>query len=184
MQCTLHPASVVSSFKPCTLYIINTGTVFCFIKPQQTRHKHKREYELARIRTWNLLIRSQTRYPLRHKPMHSPMVCWKLNLRSRPVCDWPTFGRREIWMYHACQCRFWSLYSCFSSDMALFCNSSKTETRRIFLPLTLSRDSSVGRAEDCSWNIKIDILRSVVQIRLARTFVVFQKNLNNSLAEG
>ena len=23
--------------------------------------------ELARIRTWNLLIRSQTRYPLRHK---------------------------------------------------------------------------------------------------------------------
>ena len=24
--------------------------------------------ELARIRTWNLLIRSQTRYPLRHKP--------------------------------------------------------------------------------------------------------------------
>ena len=25
-------------------------------------------YELARIRTWNLLIRSQTRYPLRHEP--------------------------------------------------------------------------------------------------------------------
>ena len=25
--------------------------------------------ELARIRTWNLLIRSQTRYPLRHKPL-------------------------------------------------------------------------------------------------------------------
>ena len=25
-------------------------------------------FELARIRTWNLLIRSQTRYPLRHKP--------------------------------------------------------------------------------------------------------------------
>ena len=24
--------------------------------------------ELARIRTWNLLIRSQTRYPLRHEP--------------------------------------------------------------------------------------------------------------------
>ena len=25
--------------------------------------------ELARTRTWNLLIRSQTRYPLRHKPL-------------------------------------------------------------------------------------------------------------------
>ena len=25
--------------------------------------------DLARIRTWNLLIRSQTRYPLRHKTM-------------------------------------------------------------------------------------------------------------------
>ena len=26
--------------------------------------------DLARIRTWNLLIRSQTRYPLRHKALH------------------------------------------------------------------------------------------------------------------
>ena len=26
----------------------------------------KKKSELARIRTWNLLIRSQTRYPLRH----------------------------------------------------------------------------------------------------------------------
>ena len=26
-----------------------------------------KRYELARSRTWNLLIRSQTRYPLRHK---------------------------------------------------------------------------------------------------------------------
>ena len=25
-----------------------------------------KKFELARIRTWNLLIRSQTRYPLRH----------------------------------------------------------------------------------------------------------------------
>ena len=30
----------------------------------------KGHFELARIRTWNLLIRSQTRYPLRHKPRH------------------------------------------------------------------------------------------------------------------
>ena len=27
----------------------------------------QKKYELARIRTWNLLIRSQTRYPLRHE---------------------------------------------------------------------------------------------------------------------
>ena len=26
------------------------------------------KFELARIRTWNLVIRSQTRYPLRNKP--------------------------------------------------------------------------------------------------------------------
>ena len=29
-----------------------------------------RKIDLARIRTWNLLIRSQTRYPLRHKAFH------------------------------------------------------------------------------------------------------------------
>ena len=29
---------------------------------------HKNIYEPARIRTWNLLIRSQARYPLRHRP--------------------------------------------------------------------------------------------------------------------
>ena len=27
------------------------------------------KFDLARIRTWNLLIRSQTRYPLRHKAL-------------------------------------------------------------------------------------------------------------------
>ena len=36
----------------------------CRIKPS---------FELARIRTWNLLIRSQTRYPLRHKPLVKPI---------------------------------------------------------------------------------------------------------------
>ena len=34
-----------------------------------TGDTNKRGYELARIRTWNLLIRSQTRYPLRHEPI-------------------------------------------------------------------------------------------------------------------
>ena len=28
-----------------------------------------KKFDLARIRTWNLLIRSQTRYPLRHKAL-------------------------------------------------------------------------------------------------------------------
>ena len=32
--------------------------------------KIKKISDLARIRTWNLLIRSQTRYPLRHKASH------------------------------------------------------------------------------------------------------------------
>ena len=45
-----------------------------------------------------------------------------------------------------------------------------TLCRLIFRPINASRDSSVGRAEDCSWKYQIDILRSVVQIRLARTF--------------
>ena len=30
--------------------------------------QNEKRIELARIRSWNLLIRSQTRYPLRHKP--------------------------------------------------------------------------------------------------------------------
>ena len=40
----------------------------------------------------------------------------------------------------------------------------------IFRPTYASRDRSVGRAEDCSWKYQLEILRSVVQIRLARTF--------------
>ena len=40
----------------------NFPVSFCF---------QNRAFELARIRTWNLLIRSQTRYPLRHKPPHT-----------------------------------------------------------------------------------------------------------------
>ena len=40
---------------------------------------------------------------------------------------------------------------------------------KVLLPrMHTTRDSSAGRAEDCSWNINSDILRSVVQIRLAR----------------
>ena len=40
----------------------------CSNQHDQVIEQPKNEYELARIRTWNLLIRSQTRYPLRHKP--------------------------------------------------------------------------------------------------------------------
>ena len=39
------------------------------------------KFELARIRTWNLLIRSQTRYPLRHEPkvLHWVMIFLRLS---------------------------------------------------------------------------------------------------------
>ena len=37
-----------------------------------------KKFELARSRTWNLLIRSQTRYPLRHKPRRSLNDYYKL----------------------------------------------------------------------------------------------------------
>ena len=33
-----------------------------------TGKKVEKDFELARGRTWNLLLRRQTRYPLRHKP--------------------------------------------------------------------------------------------------------------------
>ncbi len=42
---------------------------------QRKKERKKNIIELARIRTWNLLIRSQTRYPLRHEP--SPCCCSK-----------------------------------------------------------------------------------------------------------
>ena len=38
-------------------------------------------FELARSRTWNLLIRSQARYPLRHKPLYIP------NLKNYKFCS-------------------------------------------------------------------------------------------------
>ena len=37
---------------------------------------NRKKYELTRIRTWNLLIRSQTRYPLRHKPTAKIFTIW------------------------------------------------------------------------------------------------------------
>ncbi len=40
--------------------------------------------------------------------------------------------------------------------------------RRLKFYQAATRDSSAGRAEDCSWKISSVILRSVVQIRLAR----------------
>ena len=51
-------------------------------------------------------------------------------------------------------------------------NGIRTPTLEYFQVLSIrmyvTRDSSAGRAEDCSWKLKSEILRSVVQIRLAR----------------
>ena len=44
------------------------STPFAGGSPGRATTDSKPGFELARIRTWNLLIRSQTRYPLRHKP--------------------------------------------------------------------------------------------------------------------
>ena len=43
--------------------------------PTAVVKKNKKRIERARIRTWNLLIRSQTRYPLRHTPLSKDAVC-------------------------------------------------------------------------------------------------------------
>ena len=57
-------------------------------KLDQVIERHKNVYELARIRTWNLLIRSQTRYPLRHKPRAGNGKIFSI---LTFVCEWPTF---------------------------------------------------------------------------------------------
>ena len=41
------------------------------------RYVKRKRYESARGRTWNLLLRRQTRYPLRHKPAPSQALRWK-----------------------------------------------------------------------------------------------------------
>ena len=50
---------------------------------ESTCSKSKICFELARIRTWNLLIRSQTRYPLRHKPLRLPSYGGRLRCVAR-----------------------------------------------------------------------------------------------------
>ena len=50
-------------------------------------YSQNRAFELARIRTWNLLIRSQTRYPLRHKPRWSTTFTWQ-NLKLLRTYIW------------------------------------------------------------------------------------------------
>merc|ERR1711895_102313 len=45
------------------------ATIFFFLSNSGKRIKNHQKLDLARIRTWNLLIRSQTRYPLRHKAL-------------------------------------------------------------------------------------------------------------------
>ena len=58
--------------------------------------RHKNVYELARIRTWNLLIRSQTRYPLRHKPRADNGKIFISLYKPSSVSDL-LFVWREIW---------------------------------------------------------------------------------------
>ena len=41
---------------------------FDFSIKKKRKFRQKKEVESARGRTWNLLLRRQTRYPLRHKP--------------------------------------------------------------------------------------------------------------------
>ena len=43
----------------------------------------QKSIERARIRTWNLLIRSQTRYPLRHTPLHIVADVYKQSAQSK-----------------------------------------------------------------------------------------------------
>ena len=54
-----------------------------------------KKLDLARIRTWNLLIRSQTRYPLRHKTHRSDRLQYDLATCSAVFCwskDESAFG--------------------------------------------------------------------------------------------
>ena len=53
-------------------------------------------YELARIRTWNLLICSQTRYPLRHQPRADNGKIFISLYKPSSVSDL-LFVWREIW---------------------------------------------------------------------------------------
>ena len=57
-------------------------------------------YELARIRTWNLLIRSQTRYPLRHEPLRH-WVQGSMYMASRPI-RWGCFVQRASLCLPSC----------------------------------------------------------------------------------
>ena len=45
------------------------GQGIFYVKPRSLKKNIKTILEAARSRTWNLLIRSQTRYPLRHNPL-------------------------------------------------------------------------------------------------------------------
>ena len=55
----------VDSLNQANTVIVGTSVIIEIISI--TNEYLQKVCELARIRTWNLLIRSQTRYPLRHK---------------------------------------------------------------------------------------------------------------------
>ena len=84
------------------------------------------KFELARIRTWNLLIRSQTRYPLRHEPKVLPWCKTSLG----PSC------------YRCCNCHhwhnicLWRLYIATCPFHIVKANNSKSNQQNLFSPLT------------------------------------------------
>ena len=73
---------------------------------------------------------------------------------------------------HFIRTSFAFFFRAFLIALLCVCFSDK---RPISYPLTRpSLDSSAGRAEDCSWLLKTEILRSLVQIRFERS--VFFEN--------
>ena len=70
--CTMY---MYSGSKVTVFYLKKTLFIAASTKPIIGDKWKKQKIDLARIRTWNLLIRSQTRYPLRHKALHVSEVC-------------------------------------------------------------------------------------------------------------
>ena len=62
----------VDSLKQANTVIVVTAVINEIISI--TNEYLQKVCELARIRTWNLLIRSQTRYPLRHEPHNQTLL--------------------------------------------------------------------------------------------------------------
>ena len=109
-------------------------------KLDQVIERHKNVYELARIRTWNLLIRSQTRYPLRHAPVSNTAVCEISSQQARGTdtifrTDWNTYT--SMWSGH-------SMYH-LGDEMLDMPTPWFGEGKKWIFPLCLSKTSSRWR---------------------------------------